>query len=287
MIKMALIIDGKKIASDIRCEQKERVSQLRSEGITPGLAVILVGNNEASKIYVRNKRRACEDTGIYSEQHLLPESTSEEELVSLIEKLNCRDDIDGILVQLPLPKGIDEKKIIETISKDKDVDGFHPYNTGSMLCGTDCFLPCTPAGIIELLSRSDIEISGKNCTVIGRSNIVGKPAAIMMLAHGATVTICHTRTKDLAACCRSADIIIAAAGRPGLVTADMVKDGAVIIDAGINRDGNGRLCGDVDYDAVLPKVSAITPVPGGVGPMTIAMLMVNTVKSAEKRLAGH
>ena len=254
---------------------------LKKDGINVGLAVIIVGNDSASRVYVNNKKKACEEGGIYSEEHALPEETTEEELLSLIDTLNARKDINGILVQLPLPKGIDSEKVLLRILPEKDVDAFHPVNVGKIMIGNFDFLPCTPAGVMELIRLTGIEVSGKECVVVGRSNIVGKPQAMLLLHENGTVTICHSRTKDLKDVCRRADILVAAVGKAKFITADMVKDGAIVIDVGMNRDENGKLCGDVDYDSVSSVASAITPVPGGVGPMTIAMLMKNTVKAAE------
>ena len=278
------IIDGKKISAEIKEEAKLEVAALNENGISVGLAVVLVGNDPASKVYVNNKKKACEALGIVSSEYLLPEDTSEEELLSLVRKLNSDDSVDGILVQLPLPRHLDEKKVIETISPDKDVDAFHPINVGKIMIGDYIFAPCTPAGIIELIERSGISIEGKSCVVIGRSNIVGKPMSMLLLHKNATVTICHSRTKDLKEVVRGADIVVAAVGRAKFVTADMVKEGAVVIDVGINRMDDGKLCGDVDFENVADKCSYITPVPGGVGPMTIAMLMKNTVAAAKQKI---
>jgi len=277
------IIDGKKISAEIKEEVKAEVADLNEKGISVGLAVVLVGNDPASKIYVNNKKKACEALGIISSEYLLPEDTQEETLLQLIESLNSDNTVDGILVQLPLPRHLDEKKVIRAISPDKDVDAFHPVNVGKIMIGDYTFAPCTPAGIIELIERSGISIASKNCVVIGRSNIVGKPMSMLLLHKNATVTICHSKTENLEKIVRQADIVIAAVGRAKFVTADMVKDGAVIIDVGINRMDNGKLCGDVDFDEVAPKASYITPVPGGVGPMTIAMLMKNTVAAAKQK----
>lgn len=280
---MAIIIDGKKTSADIKAEIAKETEAFKAEsGVTPGLAVIIVGNDPASEVYVRNKCRACEAVGFYSEKYELPEDTKENELIALVEKLNNDKNIHGILVQLPLPKHIDVEKVLLAISPTKDVDAFHPYNTGKIMQGKYDFLPCTPAGVMELLKRYNVEIKGKNCTVIGRSDIVGKPMAMLLLQADGTVTVCHSRTGDLAAACRNADILVSAVGRADFVTADMVKDGAVVIDVGINRRADGSLCGDVKYDEVSKKASAITPVPGGVGPMTIAMLMRNTLTAAQK-----
>ena len=278
------LIDGKAISASVREDIKAQIDELAAAGIKPGLAVIIVGDNPASRVYVNNKKKACAELGIMSEEYALPAETTEQELIKLIETLNSREDIDGILCQLPLPEHIDEKTVINTISPDKDVDAFHPVNVGKIMIGDYSFLPCTPAGVMELLRRSDIDVCGKNCVVIGRSNIVGKPQAMLLLHANATVTVCHSRTKNLAEICREADVIVAAVGKAYFVTADMVKEGAVVIDVGMNRNSEGKLCGDVDFDAVKDKASAITPVPGGVGPMTITMLMQNTLTSAKKRL---
>ncbi len=277
---MPKIIDGKLISTTIKDELKQEVAE---SGLKATLAVIQVGSDPASSVYVGNKKKACEYIGIGSKSFELPEETTEEELLKLIDDLNCDDDINGILVQLPVPKHIDDKKIINRISPLKDVDGFHPESVGNLCIGQDGFISCTPAGIIELLKRSDISIEGKECVVIGRSNIVGKPMALLLLANNGTVTVCHSRTKDLKSICKRADILVAAVGKPKMITAEYVKEGAVVIDVGIHRMDNGKLCGDVDYDDVAPHTSAITPVPGGVGPMTIAMLMVNCVKAAKRR----
>lgn len=276
-----MIIDGKKISLDIKNEVKQQVEKLNP--LQPALAVILVGDNPASAVYVKNKKIACGYVGIRSESFELPQQTSENELLNLIDRLNKDKTINGILVQLPLPKHIDEEKILLAISPDKDVDGFHPYNVGSMMIGKDTFLPCTPAGIIQLLKRSNVEIQGKNCVVIGRSNIVGKPVSQLLLNENGTVTICHSKTKNLAEICKRADILVVAIGKAKFVTADMISKGVVIIDVGMNRDENGKLCGDVDFDACKDIAAAITPVPGGVGPMTIAMLMKNCLKAAIKQ----
>jgi len=282
---MAIIIDGKKTSADIKAELAVETEGFKKEnGFVPGLAVIIVGNDPASEVYVRNKCRACETIGFYSEKYEMPENTSEDELIALIEKLNCDDKIHGILVQLPLPRHIDVEKVLLTIKPHKDVDAFHPYNTGKIMQGKYDFLPCTPAGVMELLKRYNVNIKGKHCVVIGRSDIVGKPMAMLLLQADGTVTICHSKTVGLADICRSADIIVAAVGRADFVTADMVKEGAVVVDVGINRRPDGKLCGDVKYDEVEPKASYITPVPGGVGPMTIAMLMKNTLTAAKKTL---
>lgn len=279
---MAKIIDGKKISQEIKDELKERVAALKEKGVEVTLAVIQVGSNPASTVYVGNKKKACAYVGIKSLAYELPEETTEAELLELVEKLNKDDSVNGILVQLPLPKHIDEDKVIKTISPEKDVDGFHPESVGKLSIGQKGFVSCTPAGIIQLLKRSDIEIDGKECVIIGRSNIVGKPMAMLLLRENGTVTITHSHTKDLKEVTRRADILIVAIGKTKFVTADYIKEGAVVIDVGMDRDENGKLCGDVDFADVEPKAGAITPVPGGVGPMTIAMLMHNCVSSVEK-----
>ena len=276
---MPKIIDGKTISAQIKDELKREVSE---KGIKACLAVIQVGNDPASTVYVGNKKKACEYIGIGSRSYELGEDTTEEELLDLIDKLNDDDEINGILVQLPVPAHINEKKIINRISPLKDVDGFHPESVGNLCIGQEGFVSCTPAGIIELLKRSDISIEGKECVVIGRSNIVGKPMALLLLANNGTVTVCHSRTKNLKEICKRADILVAAVGKPKMIDSGYIKEGAVVIDVGIHRMDNGKLCGDVDYDDVAVHTSAITPVPGGVGPMTIAMLMVNCVKSAKR-----
>lgn len=276
---MTQIIDGKKISAQIKDELKEKVAKMKEQGITVTLAVIQVGNDPASSVYVGNKKKACEYIGIRSLSYELPEQTREEELLSLIAELNERKDVNGILVQLPLPKHISEEKVLDSISPLKDVDGFHPQNVGALCIGKPGFVSCTPAGIIQLLKRSGIEIAGKECVVIGRSNIVGKPMALLLLRENGTVTIAHSKTASLKEVTRKADILVAAVGKPKMITEDYVKEGAVVIDVGIHRNENNKLCGDVDYDSVAPKCSAITPVPGGVGPMTIAMLMHNCVES--------
>lgn len=278
---MAQILDGKALSAKIKEELSKEVLSLQKKGIKPGLAVIIVGNDSASRVYVNNKKKACEACNIYSEEYALPESTTEGELLELIKKLNDRNDISGILVQLPLPKGIDQEKVLLSISPKKDVDAFHPYNVGKIMIGDFDFLPCTPAGVMELIHLSGIDVCGKKCVVVGRSNIVGKPQAMLLLHENATVTICHSRTKNLKEECLNADILVAAVGKAKFITADMVRPGAVVIDVGMNRDENGKLCGDVDFENVKDKCFAITPVPGGVGPMTIAMLMRNTVKAAQ------
>ena len=270
------IIDGKAVSAAVKDEVKNEVEQLKKSGSVPCLAVVLVGNDPASKVYVGNKKKACEYCGIKSLEYLLDENTTEEELLSLINVLNNDSAVNGILVQLPLPKHINEEHIINSIVPSKDVDAFHPVNVGKIMIGNPDFLPCTPAGVMEMLKKYNIETCGKDCVIIGRSNIVGKPMAMLMLAANATVTVCHSKTANIKEKCKNADIIIAAVGKAGFVTADMVKDGAVVIDVGINRNSEGKLCGDVDFESVSQKASYITPVPGGVGPMTIATLMKNT-----------
>lgn len=276
---MTRLIDGKAISAQIKDELKEKVAAMKTQGVEVTLAVIQVGNDPASSVYVGNKKKACAYVGIHSLAYELPEETSEEELLQLIEELNVRKDVNGILVQLPLPGHIDEEKVLNKINPLKDVDGFHPMNVGSLCIGKRGFVSCTPAGIIQLLKRSGIEIAGKECVVIGRSNIVGKPMALLLLQENGTVTVTHSRTKDLAEVTRRADILVVAIGKPRMITAEYVKEGAVVIDVGIHRNEQNKLCGDVDFEAVAPKCSAITPVPGGVGPMTIAMLMHNCVES--------
>ncbi|MBO4882429.1 MAG: bifunctional methylenetetrahydrofolate dehydrogenase/methenyltetrahydrofolate cyclohydrolase FolD [Lachnospiraceae bacterium] len=276
---MAKIIDGKAISLAVKDEIKAKTAELQAKGITATLAVILVGEDPASQVYVKNKKKACEYCGIRSLSYELPADTTEEKLLELIDELNNRDDVNGILVQLPLPKGMDEDKVLDAISPDKDVDGFHPVNVGKLSIGKKGFVSCTPAGVIQLLKRSDIEISGKECVVVGRSNIVGKPMSMLLLKENGTVTVCHSRTKDLKEVTGRADILVVAIGKPKFIDASYVKDGAVVIDVGIHRMDDGKLCGDVDYASVEPVASAITPVPGGVGPMTIAMLMYNCLSS--------
>ena len=276
-----MIIDGKKISTEIKDELKEQVAKLKADGVEVTLAVVKVGEDPASAVYVRNKEKACEYIGINSKKIEMPEETTEEELLKLVDNLNTDPAINGILVQLPLPKHIDENKILLAIDPMKDVDGFHPVNVGKMVIGEESFLPCTPAGIIEMIKRSGLDIEGKECVIIGRSNIVGKPMAILMLRENATVTVTHSRTKDLPEVCKRADIIVAALGKAKFVTKDFVKEGAIIIDVGMDRDEDGKLCGDVDFDEVEPIASAITPVPGGVGPMTVTMLLVNCLRSVE------
>lgn len=274
IFKMAKIIDGKAVSQKVKDEIR---AEIERDDLDIGLAVVIVGNNQASRVYVNNKKKACEVCGIKSYEYALPEETSEEQLLELVDTLNNDKNINGILVQLPLPKQINEEKIIKRISPLKDVDAFNAVNVGKIMIGNYAFLPCTPAGVMELIHSTGTEISGKECVVIGRSNIVGKPMAMLLLHENATVTICHSRTKNLAEVCRRADILVSAVGKADFVTADMVKDGAVVIDVGMNRNAENKLCGDVKYDEVEPKASFITPVPGGVGPMTIAMLMKNTL----------
>lgn len=276
------LIDGRAISAAVKERVKSGVAELNKKGITVGLAVIIVGEDPASKVYVANKKKACEALGIISEEYALPEATTEAELLALIKELNSKSSINGILCQLPLPRHLDEKLIINSIAPEKDVDAFHPQNVGRIMIGDYDFVPCTPAGIMEMLAYEKIEVEGKRCVVIGRSNIVGKPMAMLLLHKNGTVTVCHSRTKDLKQECLKADILVAAVGKADFVTADMVKEGAVVIDVGMNRK-DGKLCGDVDFDSVKEKASAITPVPGGVGPMTIAMLMQNTLTAAKRQ----
>ena len=276
---MAIKIDGKAIAAAVRQEVRAEAEELTRQGMTPGLAVIVVGDDPASRVYVNNKKKACAEAGIRSEEFALPTDTTQEQLLAVVEELNAREDIHGILCQLPLPKHLDDKAVIAAISPKKDVDAFHAANVGQILIGDYTFLPCTPAGVMELLHRTDIAVEGKQCVVIGRSNIVGKPMAMLLLHENATVTICHSRTKNLEEICRQADVLVAAVGRAGFVTPDMVKPGAVVVDVGINRGADGKLCGDVD-PAVDEVAGYLTPVPGGVGPMTIAMLLKNTITAA-------
>lgn len=280
---MAKIIDGKVISAAVKESVAKEVELLKSQGYLPGLAVIIVGEDPASKVYVANKEKACELIGMKSVKYALPENTTNEELLALIDKLNHDETINGILCQLPLPRHLDEKAVIDAIDPVKDVDAFHPVNVGKIMTGDYDFLPCTPAGIMEMLAYENIDIEGKTCVVIGRSNIVGKPMSMLLLHKNGTVTICHSRTKNLKEVCASADILVAAVGKANFVTADMVKEGAVVIDVGINRLENGKLCGDVNFAEVEPKASYITPVPGGVGPMTIATLMKNTLTAAKKQ----
>lgn len=278
---MATILDGKAVSAAVKQSVKDEVEVLKAQGVSVGLAVIIVGDNPASRTYVNNKKKACAEAGIVSEEYALPESTTQEELLDLIDTLNKKESINGILCQLPLPKALDEKAVIAAINPEKDVDAFHANNVGHIMIGDYHFLPCTPAGIMEMLKYYNISVAGKECVVIGRSNIVGKPMAMLLLQQNGTVTICHSKTVNLAAVTARADILVAAVGIPKFVTADMVKDGAVVIDVGMDRDENGKLCGDVDFDAVSKKASYITPVPGGVGPMTIATLLKNTVTAAK------
>lgn len=280
---MATILNGKQVAAEIRAELKVRAEALRKDGVVPCLAVLLAGDDPASKIYVRNKKRACEEIGIESRELLFPESVTEEELIAQIRALNEDAAVDAMLVQLPLPKHIDEARVLAEIAPEKDADGFHVVNAGRLFTGQTSVLPCTPAGCMELLRRANVEFSGKHAVVVGRSNIVGKPMAMLLLNEHCTVTICHSRTKDLARFTRDADILVAAVGRPGIITGEMIKPGAAVIDVGINRLENGKLMGDVDFASAEPVAGAITPVPGGVGPMTIAMLMQNAILAAEKR----
>lgn len=279
---MATILDGKAVSAAVKQEVRAEVEALREGGLQVGLAVIIVGDNPASRTYVNNKKKACAEAGIHSEEYALPASTTMDELLALIDELNHKDSIHGILCQLPLPEGLDEKAVIAAIAPEKDVDAFSVGNVGHIMIGDYSFLPCTPAGIMEMLKYYDIPIAGKECVVIGRSNIVGKPMAMLLLQQNGTVTICHSKTQNLAEVTRRADILVAAVGIPHFVKADMVKDGAVVVDVGMDRDENGKLCGDVDFAAVEPKVSYITPVPGGVGPMTIATLLKNTVTAAKQ-----
>ena len=278
---MAVIIDGKAVSAKVRGEVAEETARLKEKGIVPGLAVIIVGNDPASRVYVNNKKKACAQVGIYSEEFALPEDTTQDELLALVASLNGRSDINGILCQLPLPAHIEDKAVIEAISPLKDVDAFHAANVGHIMIGDYTFLPCTPAGVMELLHAAGVSVAGKSCVVVGRSNIVGKPMAMLLLHENGTVTICRSRTENLKEVCARADILVAAVGRAKFITADMVKPGAAVIDVGMNRDENGKLCGDVDFDEVSKVAGYITPVPGGVGPMTISMLLKNTVRAAE------
>ncbi len=283
---MPVIIDGKKTSSDMRKEIKEKTLQFQKEnGFLPGLAVIIVGEDPASQVYVRNKKKDCDEVGFYSEVIAMPESTQEQELLDLIKKLNEREDIHGILVQLPLPKHLDSEIVIAQIDPRKDVDAFSYVNVGKITVGNYSFLPCTPAGVMELLRRYNIEVAGKNCVVVGRSNIVGKPMALLLLHANGTVTVAHSRTKNLADVTRQADILVSAVGKANFITADMIKEGAVVIDVGMNKNSEGKLTGDVDYDACAEKASAITPVPGGVGPMTRVMLLENTLTAAKQKVS--
>lgn len=281
IIPMAQIIDGKAVSAKVKEQVRKEAEILKQKGIEIGLAVVIVGDNPASRVYVNNKKKACAEVGFTSYEYALPEETTEAELLELVEKLNNDDRVNGILVQLPLPKQINENAIINAIRPDKDVDAFHPENVGHIMIGDFSFLPCTPAGVMELIAETGVDVCGKNCVVIGRSNIVGKPMAMLLLHKNGTVTICHSRTKNLAEICSKADILVAAVGKAGFVTPDMVKEGSVVIDVGMNRNAEGKLCGDVDYAACFDKAGYITPVPGGVGPMTIAMLMRNTLTAAK------
>jgi methylenetetrahydrofolate dehydrogenase (NADP+)/methenyltetrahydrofolate cyclohydrolase len=280
---MTQIIDGKKISTELKEELKEKVAKYKEEGIDITLAVIQVGNDKASSVYVGNKKKACEFIGINSLSYELPEETTEEELLNIIKELNGRSDVNGILVQLPLPKHIDEKAVINAISPEKDVDAFHPENVGKIMIGEYSFLPCTPAGVMRLIESTGVDISGKKCVVVGRSNIVGKPQAMLLLQKNGTVTICHSRTQNLKEECKAADILVVAIGKAKFITGDMIKEGAVVIDVGMDRDENGKLCGDVDFESAEKVAGYITPVPGGVGPMTIAMLMKNTLTAAKQQ----
>ena len=284
---MAQIIDGKKIAQQVREEIKKETEALIKKGITPGLAVVIVGEDSASKVYVRNKIKGCAEVGFYSENYELPAETTEEELLSLVQRLNNDPAIHGILVQLPLPRHLDEAKVIAAIDPRKDVDAFHVQNVGNIMLGQYDFLPCTPAGVMKLLEYSGIEVAGKDCVVVGRSNIVGKPQAMLLLHANGTVQICHSKTKNLAEKTAAADILVVAIGKAKFITGDMIKPGAVVIDVGMDRDENGKLCGDVDFDSCFEKASFITPVPGGVGPMTITMLLQNTLTAAKNELIGR
>lgn len=278
---MYRIIDGKAVSRQVKEQVRLETEELKKKGITPGLAVIIVGEDPASQVYVRNKEKACEEVGFYSEKFALPENTTQQELNNLVKELNGRKEINGILCQLPLPGHLDDKEVINLINPIKDVDAFHPVNVGAIMIGDYNFLPCTPAGVMELIHSTGVDVTGKKAVVMGRSNIVGKPMAMLLLHENATVEIVHSKTKDLASVTREADILVAAIGKAKFVTADMVKDGAVVIDVGMDRDENGKLCGDVDFENVKDKCSYITPVPGGVGPMTISMLMKNTLTAAE------
>ncbi len=280
-INMSKLISGKEVSLKVKNQVAEETAELKKQGITPGLAVIIVGNDPASRVYVNSKKKACAEVGFNSYEYALPEETTQEELLELVQKLNNDNNVNGILCQLPLPKHIEENAIINAIKAEKDVDAFHPFNVGKIMIGEYAFLPCTPAGVMELIDSTGVEISGKSCVVIGRSNIVGQPMAMLLLHRSGTVTICHSKTQNLQEICRNADILVAAVGRANFVTEDMVKDGAVVIDVGMNRLENGKLCGDVDFENVEKKASFITPVPGGVGPMTIAMLMKNTLTAAK------
>ncbi len=276
-----VLMDGKQMAAEIKAEVRDKVARLQERGVRPCLAVVRVGENPASQVYVRNKQKDCEEVGIQSLGFHLPEETTQAALLELIHELNARDSVHGILVQLPLPRQIDEKAILYAIDPKKDVDCFHPYNVGRLQIGEPVFLPCTPAGVMEMIRRSGLSVEGKNCVVVGRSNIVGKPMALLLLAANGTVTVCHSKTQNLKEVCRQADVLVAAVGKRNTITADMVKPGAIVVDVGMNRNDEGKLCGDVDFAAVSPIAGAITPVPGGVGPMTRAMLLVNCLTAAE------
>lgn len=279
---MATIMDGKALSLKLKEQMKQRIAQLKQQGINPKLVVVLVGDNSASQVYVRNKHKSCGEVGIESEVITMPEQTTQQELLEVVERLNQDETVDGILVQLPLPKQIDEKTVLRSILPEKDVDGFHPVNVGLLSIGDECFAPATPSGIIAMFQEYGIDIAGKNCVIIGRSNIVGKPMAALLLKNHATVTICHSKTEDLASYTRRADVVIVATGHRHTLTADMVKEGAVVVDVGMNRNEQGKLCGDVDYEEVKEKASFITPVPGGVGPMTITELLENTIHAAQR-----
>ena len=279
---MATIMDGKALSLKLKEQMKQRIAQLKQQGINPKLVVVLVGDNSASQVYVRNKHKSCGEVGIESEVITMPEQTTQQELLEVVERLNQDETVDGILVQLPLPKQIDEKTVLRSILPEKDVDGFHPVNVGLLSIGDECFAPATPSGIIAMFQEYGIDIAGKNCVVIGRSNVVGKPMAALLLKNNATVTICHSKTEDLASYTRRADVVIVATGRRHTLTAEMVKEGAVVVDVGMNRNEQGKLCGDVDYEEVKEKASFITPVPGGVGPMTITELLENTIQAAQR-----
>ena len=279
---MATIMDGKALSLKLKEQMKQRIEQLKQQGINPKLVVVLVGDNSASQVYVRNKHKSCGEVGIESEVITMPEQTTQQELLEVVERLNQDETVDGILVQLPLPKQIDEKTVLRSILPEKDVDGFHPVNVGLLSIGDECFAPATPSGIIAMFQEYGIDIAGKNCVVIGRSNIVGKPMAALLLKNNATVTICHSKTDDLASYTLRADVVIVATGRRHTLTAEMVKEGAVVVDVGMNRNEQGKLCGDVDYEEVKEKASFITPVPGGVGPMTITELLENTIQAAQR-----
>ena len=279
---MATIMDGKALSLKLKEQMKQRIAQLKQQGINPKLVVVLVLDNSASQVYVRNKHKSCGEVGIESEVITMPEQTTQQELLEVVERLNQDETVDGILVQLPLPKQIDEKTVLRSILPEKDVDGFHPVNVGLLSIGDECFAPATPSGIIAMFQEYGIDIAGKNCVVIGRSNIVGKPMAALLLKNNATVTICHSKTEDLASYTRRADVVIVATGRRHTLTAEMVKEGAVVVDVGMNRNEQGKLCGDVDYEEVKEKASFITPVPGGVGPMTITELLENTIQAAQR-----